>query len=208
METPFQPEDSYVEKLWNDLSDLEQCGPQLGATLLVNIRSAFAKAMILAAGNWLERRTQQALLFFARSASSNDALVYFVKNRVLYRQFHTLFDWDTGKVNSFLGKFGPDFKKKVKAANGNGDIHRASHNFMELVAERNSLAHDSRINDEAQFTPSEVRTKFYNAAGWISWISQVLADGNLPAWNPPSPPTPQDEERTDGGSPSLPGVRP
>ena len=114
METPFQPEDSYVEKLWNDLSDLEQCCPQLGATLLVNIRSAFAKAMILAAGNWLERRTQQALLFFARSASSNDALVYLVKNRVLYRQFHTLFDGIRARSTVSWGSSGRTSRRKSR----------------------------------------------------------------------------------------------
>ena len=189
VETPLQPEDSYVEKLWNDLSDLEQYGPQLGATVLVNIKSAFAKAMILAAGNWLERRTLQAILFFARSASSNDALIHLVEKKVLDRQFHTLFDWDSGKVNSFLGKFGPDFKKKAAAANGNDNIHRASLDFMALVAERNRLAHSSKINDQAQFTSSEVRIKFYDAAGWITWIGQFLTDSNPPSWNPPSPPT-------------------
>lgn len=187
METPLQPEDSYVERLWNDLTDLEQAGPQLAATVLVNIRSAFAKAMVLAAGNSLERRTIQALLLFAKSASGNDALINLVEKRVLNRQFHTLFDWESGKVNSFLGKFGSDFKKKAEAANDD-EIHRASRDFMELVAERNALAHGSRMNEEAQFTPSEVRTKFYNADGWISWVGQFLTDGNLPSWNPPSPP--------------------
>ena len=189
MEAPLQPAESYVERLWNDLSDLEQYGPLVGPTVLVNTRSAFAKAMILAAGNWLERRTLQALLLFAKSASSNDALVHLVKKKVLDRQFHTLFDWDSGKINSFLGKFGSDFKKKAEAANGNERIHRASLDFMELVAARNVLAHDSRISDEAQFTPSQVRTKFYNAAGWVSWIGQFLTDGELPSWNPPSTPT-------------------
>ena len=189
MEAPLHPADSYVETLWNDLSDLEQYGHLVGATTLVNTRSAFAKAMILAAGNWLERRTLQALLLFTKSASSNEALVHLVENKVLKRKFHTLFDWDSGKVNSFVGIFGSDFKEKVNAANGDDEIRRASLDFMELVAERNILAHDSRISDEAQFTPSQVRTKFYNAAGWVSWAGQLLTDGELPSWNPPSAPT-------------------
>ena len=94
MEAPLHPADSYVETLWNDLSDLEQYGHLVGATTLVNTRSAFAKAMILAAGNWLERRTLQALLLFTKSASSNEALVHLVENKVLKRKFHTLFDWE------------------------------------------------------------------------------------------------------------------
>ena len=188
MEVPLDPADSYVETLWNDLSDLEQCGHLVDATALVNTRSAFAKAMILAAGNWLERRTVQALLLFTKSASSNEALVHLVENKVVKRRFHTLFDWDSGKVNSFVGIFGSDFKAKVNKANGDDEIQRASLDFMELVAARNVLAHDSRISDEPQFTPSQVRTKFYNAAGWVSWVGQFLIDGELPAWNPPSAP--------------------
>ena len=70
MDAPLQPAESYVERLWNELSDLEQYVPQADATVLLNTRSAFAKAMVLAAGNWLERRTVQTLLDFARSASS------------------------------------------------------------------------------------------------------------------------------------------
>ena len=165
--------------------------PQAGAAVLVNTRSAFAKAMVLAAGNWLERRTVEALLGYAKSASSKETLVFLVRTRVLDRQFHTLFDWKSGKVNSFLGNFGSDFKRKVQeAANENEDVLRASLDFMELVAERNVLAHDIRISDEAQFTPSQVRTKFYNAAGWVSWIGQFLTGGGPPSWNPPSAPTP------------------
>ncbi len=59
---------------------------------------------------------------------------------------------------------------------------------MQLIAERNELAHGGQINDEAQFTPSEVRAKFYSAAGWVSWIGQFLIEGGEPSWNPPSVP--------------------
>jgi len=189
----LEPAESYVERLWCNLVDLERHVPSLGAAVLVNTRSAFAKAMILAAGNWLERRTVQALLSFAGSASSQETLVFLVKTRVLDRQFHALFDWRSGKVNSFLGKFGPDFKKKVQEAGGNdADVVRGSRDFMILVAERNALAHGNRISDEAQFTPAEVRAKFYNAAGWVSWIGQFLVEAGTspPSWNPPPiPPT-------------------
>lgn len=198
MEAPLLPADSYVERLWNDLSDLEQYGPQISATVLVNIRSAFSKAMILAAGNWLERRTMQALLLFARSASSNDALIHLVANRVFNRKFHTLFNWSSGKVNSFLAEFGSDFKKKAEAASKDEKILRASLDFMELVAARNDLAHDSKISDEAQFTPSQVRTKFYNAAGWVSWVGQFLTDGQSPSWNPPSAPESPNHQVAEG----------
>lgn len=191
MEAPLQPAESYVERLWNDLADLEQYVLEAGPAIVVNTRSAFAKTMVLAAGNWLERRTVQALLDVAKSASSKETLVFLIKRRVLDRQFHTLFDWKSGKVNSFLGNFGPDFKMKVQeAANGDEEVFRASLDFMELVAERNILAHDRRINDEAQFTPSEVRTKFYSAAGWVSWVGQFLTEGGPPSWNPPSAPMP------------------
>ena len=145
--------------------------------------------MVLAAGNWLERRTVEALLLFASSASSNEALVCLVKKKILDRQFYTLCDWDSGKANSFLGNFGPDFKAKAQeAANGNGEIHSASLDFVGLVAERNVLAHGSQISDEAQFTPLQVRTKFYNAAGWVSWVGQFLTEDGPPSWNPPSAP--------------------
>ena len=188
MDVPLQPEQSYVERLWNDLGDVEQY--VFDAGVLVNTRSAFAKAMVLAAGNWLERRTIQALLDFAKSASSRSTLVFLVEKRVLDRQFHTLFSWKSGKVNSFLGKFGRDFKLEAQEAiRQNEEVQSASQDFMLLVAERNSLAHGERISVEAQFTPSQVRTKFYNAAGWVSWVGQFLTEGRAPPWNPPTAPT-------------------
>lgn len=191
MEAPLRPAESYVERLWNELDDLEQYVSKAGPTVVVNTKSAFAKAMILAAGNWLERRTLQAILDVAKSASSQETLVFLVKRRVLKRQFHTLFDWNSGKVDFFLSHFGPDFKKEAQeAAKQNEEVLRASLDFMELIGERNTLAHDKRISDEAQFTPEQVRSKFYNAAGWVSWVGQFLTEGGVPSWDPPSAPTP------------------
>ena len=205
MDAPLQPADSYVERLWNDLSDLEEYSSTISASVLVSVRSAFTKAMILAAGNWLEQRTMQALLLFAKSASSNDALVHLVENRVHRRQFHTLFDWKASNVNSFLGLFGADFKGKALEASSE-EIDHAALDFIVLVAERNALAHGSKINDEAQFTSSDVRDKFYNAAGWISWIGQFLMDGQHPSWNPPTAPEPshhQEAENVNTKAPDL-----
>ena len=191
MEAPSEPQESYVERLWNNLADLEQHIAKEDATLLVDTRSTFAKTMILAAGNWLERRTVHVLVDFATSASSGQTLVSFVKTGALERRFHTLFDWNSGNVNSFLGKFGKDFRNKVKlAVQENNDVLLASHDFVNLVAERNALAHSSRLADEAQFTASDVRAKFYNAAGWVSWIGRFLVDGEAPLWKPPSVPLP------------------
>ena len=189
MGAPLTPAASYVERLWRELDDLEQYVSDAGPVVLVNTRSAFAKAMVLAAGNWLERRTVQALLDFADSASSRETLACLVKTRVTDRRFHTLFNWRSGKVDSFLGYFGSDFKTRAQEiATQNGGVLRASLDFMELVSERNGLAHKETIGDEAQFTPLEVRTKFYNAAGWVSWITRFLTEGEPPIWNPPSGP--------------------
>ena len=189
MDGPPEPADSYVESLWVNLLELEQLMPAHDATILVDTRSAYAKAMVLAAGNWLERRTLFALLTFARDASRRPALVSFVKIRTLDRQFHTLFNWRSGKVNSFLGTFGADFRDRVKKAlQENEDILRASKDFMTLVADRNTLAHSSRLADEVDFTPLEVRNKFFNAASWVAWIGKFLVDGQEPSWDPPSIP--------------------
>lgn len=190
METPLQPTESYVERLWNELGELEQYAVKGGPVLVSNTQSTFAKAMILAAGNWLERRTMQAILDFTESTSCNEILVALIKTTVLKRKFHTLFDWNSGSVNSFLGLFGKNFRKNVqRAAPQNTSVHRASLDFMELCSERNQLAHNKRLGDEAQFTPTEVRTKFYNAAGWVSWIGQFLIQGSAPSWKPPSAPS-------------------
>ena len=191
MEVPPEPEESYVESLWNNLVNLEQNVPKYDPMILVDTRSVFAKTMILAAGNWLERRTLHVLVDFANSVASQPTLAYFVKTRALDRKFHTLFDWESGKVNSFLGKFDTGFKEKVlQAVQENNDVLLASHDFVNLVAQRNVLAHSSRLADEAQFTAADVRTKFYNAAGWVSWIGRFLVDGKAPPWDPPSVPLP------------------
>jgi len=185
-----EPKESYVERLWNNLVNLEQNIPKEDATILVDTRSAFAKTMVLAAGNWLERRTIDVLVdFVTRASVGRQTLVSLVHTGVLDRRFHTLFDWNSGKVNSFLRKFGPNFKEMaLQASQENESVQFASYDFMSLIAERNKLAHSSRLSDEAQFTASEIRTKFYNAAGWVSWIGQFLVDGAVPSWNPPSVP--------------------
>ena len=191
MEAPPEPKESYVESLWNNLVNLEQKILEGDPAILVDTRSAFAKTMVLAAGNWLERRTLYVLVDFATRASSKPTLVSFVKTGAIDRKFHMLFNWKDGKVRSFLGKFGPDFKNKVEQAiRENHDVQRASIDFMNLVAERNKLAHSSRLSNEVEFTASDVRIKFYNAAGWVSWIYEFLVDGAVPSWNPPTVPCP------------------
>jgi len=145
--------------------------------------------MVLAAGNWLERKTTQELLEFTKAVSDSEALVELVKRRVLDRQFHTLFDWKTGTVSTFVSLFGSPTKSLVDAAlRSNASLEQASRDFMALVHQRNLLAHDGAISEEPQFTANQVRSMFYNAASWVSWMGETLINGAAPAWSPEKPP--------------------
>jgi len=84
MRVTAEPKESYVERLWNNLVNLQQNIPKKDATILVDTRSAFAKTMSLAAGNWLERRTIDVLVdFVTRASGSTQTLVSFVDTGVL-----------------------------------------------------------------------------------------------------------------------------
>jgi hypothetical protein len=61
----------------------------------------FRKALLLAAASYFEHCISDAVLEFANETSNgNELLVEFVKNKAISRQYHTFFDWDSGKVTA------------------------------------------------------------------------------------------------------------
>jgi len=187
----MEPAESFVEALWHDLRDLEKYVPPAGIGVLVSARATYAKAMVIASGNWLERRTMAVLNSFVDEVSrSHEPLRELVRKKVVDRQFHTLFDWKSGRVDSFLKLFGKTLSNELlQAEKMQPDIANASMSFMKLVAERNVLAHAPEISQDPQFTPGDVRSMFYRASSWLSWIRECLigAQAHSP-WTETPPP--------------------
>jgi hypothetical protein len=75
------------------------------------VEANFRKVLLLVAASYFEWRiTQNILEFVGRASNNNGAIVEFVKNKAVSRQFHSLFDWDKNNANRFFSCFGENFK--------------------------------------------------------------------------------------------------
>lgn len=98
-----------------------------------------------------------------------------MKNKALFRQYHTLFSWDAGNVNSFLKLFGQPFQvafsAKVKVDTNLSEGVRC---FLQLGALRNKLAHESFAEFPFDLTRSDVMRDYKQSLYFLSEIESAL----------------------------------
>ena len=103
----------------------------------------FRRAIVLAIGSYFERKITAAIEgYCSQKSSADEALVSFVRNKAIARQYHTYFNWKAANVNNFLGLFGKNFQTKVEYAIANdSDAAEGMRKFVVLSSLRNEIAH-------------------------------------------------------------------
>lgn len=133
-----------VDTLYKDINDLVTFLQNREEISLLNFSdSNLRKNLLLASASYYENEIQKIIERFTEEKSSNCvALVSFIRNKGIKRQYHTYFNWDSNNINNFLGLFGEDFKDSFKVLiDAKSELKDAIVAFIEVGRERNRLVH-------------------------------------------------------------------
>ena len=75
---------------------------------------------------------------------ATDAILAFVKNKAIERQYHTYFDWERSNANKFFSLFGTGFKDfMIARVKESKELAASIEAFLELGNIRNQLVHQN-----------------------------------------------------------------
>ena len=165
-----------VESLFRDTKELE-CflisNNELSLRVLVD--SNFRKSILLASASYFERQVTDLISEYAQSCTNDEKIIFFIKNKVLSRQYHTLFNWNDKNCNSFLGLFGDEFKKQFGAKVFKDDqLDKAIKDFLEIGRERNRLVHQNFGSYSLEKTADEIHELHLSAKIFLIHLKEEL----------------------------------
>lgn len=139
------------------------------------INDTYKKSLLLSAASFFETKITNAVHDFSAIASNEkNALVSFVDNKALKRQYHTFFSWDGNNANQFFGLFGDEFKKKVRIQIKERKLEMAERAFLSLGKDRNCLVHQNYIEVPINSTFEEIYDKYISACDFVEFFIQML----------------------------------
>lgn len=146
-----------IKKLFKDISCLIDFLQKKEEISLQNFsEDNLKKVLLLASASYFETQIQQIVEEFAnKSSNNNDALVNFLKNKAINRQYHTYFSWDANNANTFLRLFGESFKENFNS-NKDSKLENSIKAFLEIGRERNRLVHQNFANYTIEKTSKEI----------------------------------------------------
>ena len=149
------------------------------------IDSVYKKVLVLSAANYFESVISKCILDYATKASGPDKrIVTLIENKVIERQYHTLFDWKAKNTNTFWGLFGEDTKSKVREQlNADEHLKATEQAFIELGRQRNLLVHENFAEYDVNTTVGEIYEKYKLACEFVSFIAAVLDPAYLKSKN-------------------------
>lgn len=83
-------------------------------SLLNDYNKTMAKVFLLSCASFFENEVKKMLEEYANNSTDDEKIVHLIKNQILNRNYHTLFQWQGNNVNQFAGFFGTNFKTKVE----------------------------------------------------------------------------------------------
>lgn len=136
------------------------------------IDSVYKKVLVLSAASYFESVISKCILDYATKASGPDKrIVTLIENKVIERQYHTLFDWKAKNTNTFWGLFGEDTKSKVREQlNADEHLKATEQAFIELGRQRNLLVHENF----AEYDVNTTVGKYTKNTNWRVSLSLLL----------------------------------
>lgn len=141
-----------------------------------NIDNTYKKVLVLSSASYFESIISAHIINYAEKSSGADKrIVKLIENKVVERQYHTLFDWKTKNTNKFWSLFGDDTKDKVrKQIDSNKDLKTAEQAFIELGNLRNLLVHENLAEYDVNTTFEEIYNRYKSACVFVSFVKKVL----------------------------------
>lgn len=101
----------------------------------------FKKTPLLCTASYFEHQITSIIKEFAKLHSqANPMIMSYIEIQGINRKCHTLFNWDSGNINQFLGNFGAAFKESFNAKiKSEKELEIGVKSFIELGSDRNSL---------------------------------------------------------------------
>ena len=140
------------------------------------IDDVYKNVLVLSAASYFESKISELISGYAEKACGTDKrIVHLVKSKAVERQYHTLFDWDSGNTNKFWKFFGEETKNDVRIKIKNDEqLQEAEKSFLELGQQRNLLVHKNFAETDVNTTVEEIYNKYCKACIFISLIETVL----------------------------------
>ena len=170
-------ESDRIERHYQDSKDLVAYlmgkGEVSFATYIDNV---YKKVLVLSAASYFESIISKCISAYATKASGPDKrIVTLIENKVIERQYHTLFAWESKNTNKFWSLFGESTKNKVREQLSSDErLKAAEQAFIELGHQRNLLVHENFAEYDVNTTVEEIYTKYKSACEFVSFIGTVL----------------------------------
>lgn len=175
-------ESERIERQYQDSKDLYAYLLGKGeVSFATYIESVYKKVLVLSAASYFERKIGSAITRHAENNSGQDKrIVSLIENKVIERQFHTLFDWKSNNTNAFWKLFGEETKNRVRELIvADESLKAAETDFLSLCKQRNLLVHENFAEYDVNTTVEEIYVKYKSACGFLSLVDMVLEPGFL-----------------------------
>ncbi|MCD8189331.1 MAG: hypothetical protein LUD78_03785 [Clostridiales bacterium] len=170
-------ENNHIEQQYRDSKDL--CNYLMGKgeiSFATYIDNTYKKILVLSAASFFESTISKLISEYANKVSGTDKrIVSLIEQKVVERQYHTLFDWNANNTNAFFKLFGDETKNKVRSQiNADDQLKRAEKDFIELGRQRNLLVHKNFAEYDVNITVDEIYSKYKSACNFITYLFSVL----------------------------------
>lgn len=166
------PEDGTVFGFYNDylmLIELAAVSP----SGLAAISRSYPRLLVVASASDLEARIKATISTVVKD-KVGASFSSFTNDRVLARNYHQLFDWNSLTAKPFFSSFGPESGRAFKRARENDVYERNHKSFMELGERRNQLVHNNFGSFELEWTAAEVIDRYRNALGFVDSLAHFV----------------------------------
>ena len=171
-------ESDRIERQYNDSKELFDYlmgkGEISFATYIDNV---YKKVLVLSAASYFESVISKRILQYANEVSGRDKrIVKLIENKVIERQYHTLFDWKAKNTNAFWKLFGEETKEKARSTiDKDEELKSAEQSFIGMGQLRNLLVHENFAEYDVNLTVEEIYSKYRSACSFVLFISTVLS---------------------------------
>jgi hypothetical protein len=165
-----------VESLYQEIVDLDNyLLNNREISLRITADSNLRKSLLLASASFFEERIIELIVKFARKASNDEKLVFFIQKKALSRQYHTLFSWDQSNCTSFLILFGEEYKRIFSdMVTNDEELDKSVKNFLEIGNERNRMVHQNFGQYSLEKTSKEIIELHKSAKNFLNKLEESL----------------------------------
>lgn len=135
------------------------------------------KTFLFSCASYYEGQIQTMIENFMRNITNDERLISFAINKGVKRQYHTYFDWDGNNgnppknVNSFLGLFGEEFKRKISIEIKESDTNTENMMaFLTIGNLRNKMAHNNYLEYSLPKTFDEIIVLYKKANFFLTFL--------------------------------------